>query len=400
MPIATTSPYQAKGEVYYANDIQLVHSGGDYFDRLVDIINAAEHEIHLQTYSFNNDETGNRVADALIEAAERGVTIYMVLDAYGSKDFSTDFKKKVRNAGIQLRFFGRLGKRGNFAWGRRLHHKIVVVDRHITLVGGINISNRYSGHGYDWAWFDFALLVKGDVGQHVVRVCRQVYAQWFRRHRKNYPLFKGYEGENKEVAIQLRQNDWLRSKNQIAQSYAKAIKEAKEEIIIANSYFLPGGYFRRLLKDASQRGVKVKMLLPGISDVFMAKNAMHYLYRYLLRHNIEVYEWKPSILHAKIACIDGKWCTVGSYNLNYLSAYASIEFNISVLDERFLKEFCEHLYKLINSESVQSQDPNLNLKANPIKLFIYWASFRFLKLLEAMLISFPGQNFFKKNVYS
>lgn len=378
-----------------------MHGGNEYFDVLVDIINKAQHEIHLHTYTYDNDETGNRITEALVEAVKRGVNVSIVLDAYGSNGFKEEEEKRLKKLGIRIRFFGLLGAQGNWAWGRRLHHKIVVVDRYYSLVGGINISNRYSGHGFDWAWFDMALLVKGHVGQQIARICIKVQRQLFSNSRKTLFPFIEPDEESKKIKIQLKQNDWLRSKNQIASSYANALKNAKEEIIIVNSYFLPGGYFRRLLKKAAKnKDLKVKMLLPSMSDIPFVKNAMTYLYRFLLRNNIEVYEWKPSILHAKVACTDRKWCTVGSYNLNYLSAYASIEFNIDVLDNKFSGEFQKHLNKLLNSSCVQIQKEDFDTKYSLYKKFIYWFSFRLMKLSEGLLISFPGQSFFKKNEYA
>lgn len=365
-----------------------------------DLINKAEHEIHLQTYSFNNDETGHRIANAIINAAKRGVSIYMVLDAYGSKDIGEQLKADLLQAGIKLRFFGAFGSGESWAWGRRLHHKIVVADRHRCLIGGINISNHYSTEGFEWAWFDFALIIEGTVAQNIVRICKQVYAQWFGQFQKNFPPFKKHGHIEQPIDIQLRQNDWLRSKNQIAQSYAKALKAAKEEVIIANSYFLPGIYFRRLLKGAAKRGAKVKVLLPAVSDVPMVHHAMQYLYRYMLRNNIEIYEWQPSVLHAKIACVDGVWSTVGSYNLNYLSAYASIEFNVCVLNEDFGKQFTQHLHQLLQEACKKIDKDDFMKKSSWWKLFTYWISFRILKLSEVLLISFPGQHFFKRNVYA
>ncbi len=376
-----------------------MHSGDDYFARLEELIHSAEHEIHLQTYIFDSDETGVRITNALIQAARRDVTVFMVLDAYGTDKLTKEMQQQLKAAGIKLRFFGAIGAAGSLAWGRRLHHKIIVADRCRALVGGINVSNRYAGYG-EKAWLDFALLIEGTAVQQIVKICKQVYSQWFVQPQQGYKQFHHFDAKNKAIKIQLQQNDWLRSKNQIAQAYAKAIKAAKHEIIIANSYFLPGGFFRNLLKDAAKRGVKVKILLPGISDVPLAKQAIYYLYRFLLRNNIEIYEWMPSVLHGKIACIDGQWCTVGSYNLNYLSAYASIEFNISVLDEEFSVQFAQYLNSLLSTSCVQVQKNEFLGKQSPIKLFIYWLSFRILKLSEALLISFPGQHFFKANEYA
>ena len=376
-----------------------MHSGDDYFTRLEELINGAKHEIHLQTYVFDSDETGTRIANALIKAAQRGVSIFMVLDAYGTDKLTKEMKQQLKAVGIKLRFFGAIGSAGSLAWGRRLHHKIIVADRCRALVGGINISNRYANFD-EKEWFDFALMIDGSAVQQIVKVCQQVYSQWFVQPQQGYTQFEHFGGENKGIKIQLQQNDWLRSKNQIAQAYAKAIKAAKHEIIIANSYFLPGSFFRNLLKDAAKRGVKVKILLPGVSDVLLAKQAINYLYRFLLRNNMEIYEWMPSVLHAKIACIDGQWCTVGSYNLNYLSAYASIEFNVSVLDEEFSTHFAQYLHTQLLSDCVKVKKADFLGKQSLLKLFSYWFSFRLLKLSEALLISFPGQHFFKANEYA
>lgn len=367
--------------------------------QLEKLINTTTHELHLQTYIFDSDETGIRIAQALINAAQRGVTIFIVLDAYGADRLNKETQQQLTQAGIRLRFFGQLGTAGSLAWGRRLHHKIVVVDRCKALVGGINISNRYAGYGEE-AWLDFALLVEGPAVTQIVKICQQVYSQWFVLPQKGFRQFEHLEHHDKSIKIQLLQNDWLRSKNQIALAYANAIKAAQKEIIIANSYFLPGRFFRKRLKEAAKRGVKIKILLPGVSDVPLAKQAIHYLYRFLLRNNIEIYEWMPSVLHGKVACVDGKWCTVGSYNLNYLSAYASIEFNIGVLDEEFSNGFAQHLNSLLLLNCVQVQKADFMAKQSWLKLFSYWFSFRVLKLSEALLISFPGQHFFKANQYA
>ena len=125
--------------------IELVHSGEDYFVRLKEIINKAEKEIHLQTYIFENDDTGNLIANCLIEAALRKVNVYILLDAYGSAALPDSFVQDLLDHGIQLRFFSPLFSLNNFYIGRRMHHKVVVADGSTALVGGINIGDKYHG---------------------------------------------------------------------------------------------------------------------------------------------------------------------------------------------------------------------------------------------------------------
>lgn len=381
-----------------AYGVKLVHGGEDYFARLEKLITHAEHEIHFQTYIFDNDETGKRITAALIKSAQKGVSIYLVVDAYGSKHIS-GLANQLTAAGVKLRIFGTVYTGRKWAWGRRLHHKIVVIDRCKALVGGINISNHYSGMDGKTPWLDYALLVEGPVCKDIFKVCKQIFTQWYIPQSRRFRLFEKHTPTQHKQQIQLLQNDWLRGKNQIARAYIKAINAAKKEVIIANSYFLPGSRFRKALKNAAKRGVKVKILLAGTSDVPFAKKAIEYLYGYLLRNKIEIYEWQPSVLHAKIACIDGKWCAVGSYNLNFLSAYASIEFDISVIDDAFCTRFSNHLNTMLKQQCVKVVSPALH-SLNPLKKFSLWASYILIRLSEGLLTTFPGQRLFNKNRYA
>jgi cardiolipin synthase A/B len=379
--------------------VQLVHGGEDYFARLETLINAAEHEIHLQTYIFEDDATGKRIAQALINAATKGVEVFLVIDAYGSKGLGR-LGRALEAAGVKMHYFGRVYTGADWAWGRRLHHKIFVADRCHVLVGGVNISNHYSGMDGHLPWLDYALFFEGETGKDIFKICKQIFAQWFVPKRRRFRLFQKFAHSKHKTTIQLMQNDWLRGKNNIVKSYIKAIKAAKTEVIVANSYFLPGGRFRAALKNAAKRGVRVKVILPGISDVPLVKQAIHYLYAYLLRNGVEIYEWQPSILHAKIACVDGQWSTIGSYNLNYLSAYASIEFNINVLDAEFCSTFQIHLNQMLTQQCVKVVDKNYYHLQNPFIRFWLWLSYLLIRFSEGLLITFPGQRLFNRNKYA
>ena len=134
-----------KKDFFSADEIRLVHSGTDYFDTLEEIINNAQHTLHFQTYIFEEDETGLRIANVLKSAAQKGVKVFVVLDGYGSKNLSNKFISDFENAGVNFRYFSPLFSFQNIYIGRRLHHKIIVADAKIALVGGINIADRYIG---------------------------------------------------------------------------------------------------------------------------------------------------------------------------------------------------------------------------------------------------------------
>lgn len=380
--------------------MELVHGGEDYFSRLEKLIADAQHEIHFQTYIYASDATGERITKALTEATRRGVEVYVIMDAYGSKEIDKKITDEFKAAGIKFRFFGSVGSNQWLAWGRRLHHKIIVADRAHALVGGINVSDDYSGMGGHPAWLDYALLVNGPACQNIFKICQQVYSQWFTIKQRRFKSFEKKTPGKKKVTIQLRFNDWLRGRNQIARSYIQAINSAKKEIIIVNSYFLPGTFFRQALRRAAQRGVKIKIVLPGVSDIPMIREATAYLYDFLMRYNMEIYEWQPSVLHAKVACVDGEWSTVGSYNLNYLSAYGSLEFNINVLDAEFGGTFMNEMHRIMET-GCKKIDNQVYLKdISVFKRLRNWFSYQVMKVSSALLVTFPGQRFFDKNRYA
>jgi len=131
------------------------------------------------------------------------------------------------------------------------------------------------------------------------------------------------------------------------------LRGAKKEVILMSSYFMPGNVFQRQLRLALKRGVKVKLVLAGPSDVKLGKLAERYIYPWLLRHHVEIYEYQKSILHAKIATCDGQWATVGSYNLNELSARASVELNVEVLNDSFAADVQHALKEIIEKDCVR-----------------------------------------------
>lgn len=330
--------------VDYADEVQLVHSGDDYFKKLKKLIADAQHELHLQTYIFEHDDTGNSIAAELIKAAQRGVKIFVLLDSYGSSSFKNKAPELLKNK-IHLRFFAPLFSYKNIYFGRRLHHKIVVADGAVALIGGINIADKYKGTATEKAWLDYAVLIRGEVCKKLQKICADFYYHNRSKRKSHTPP----ANSNHKTPIKISQNDWLNYKNEISTAYRKAISNAKTEIIILGSYFIPGFKFRYVLRNAAKRGVKIKILLSGISDVPLIKYATRYMYSFLFKNNIEIYEWPHSVMHGKAAIVDGQWSTVGSYNINWLSAYSSIEMNIEVPDTAFSSQFSVHLHDILSS---------------------------------------------------
>ncbi len=330
------------------SSIRLIHSGREYFDLLEELISSAQSRIHLQVYIYDNDQTGKQIADALLAAAQRGVKVFVVADGYASQNLSNGLIIQLQKAGVQFRYFNPLLKSKYFYFGRRMHHKIVVVDGCKAMVGGINISNHYNDTVEHAAWLDWALYVEGEVSERLERVCDDLrkfeILEITKTHlrRGSLPLL--------DLPVSIRINDWVRGKKDITASYLKMLRKATSHVTIVSSYLLPGKLLRRNLRVASQRGIKIRLVMAGMSDVITSKYAERYMYRWLLRNNIEIYEYQKNILHGKMAVCDGEWLTLGSYNVNNISAYASIELNLDVHNPAFTKETEQEIETIIQND--------------------------------------------------
>lgn len=366
------------------NKVNLVRGGKSYFECLLSMIQRAEKSIHLQTYIYDDDETGQVVANALKEAVKRKVDVYLLVDGYASKGISKSFVRSLQEDGIRFRFFNPLFKSKSFYFGRRLHHKIVVVDTRYALVGGINVTDRYNDMPEIPAWLDFATYVEGEAAKELCIIC---WKTW-----NNYPVTLNLtpcEQNNisfnippeESCPVEVRRNDWVRRKNEISTTYVEMFRHAKSHITILCSYFLPGRVIRRQLRNASRRGVKVKVITAGLSDVILAKYAERFMYDWLLRHNIELYEYQPAVLHGKIAVCDGEWLTIGSYNINDISAYASIELNLNVRHAGFAKEAEQILLQIAEKDCIPVTKEYHKRTKNVFKQLAHWFSYRFIRIV-------------------
>ena len=373
-----------------SENIALVYSGEDYFSRLESIIRNSQFEIHMQIYLFENDATGKRIISALKEAASRQVKIYLLLDGLGSLSFPSEVRNDLKRSGIKFRFFAPLFSAYTFYLGRRLHQKIVVADRKVALIGGINIADKYHGTLNEEPWLDYAVQLNGEIAKPLQELCTAIF---FKKRRLYSQRIKSVFHLQDDILVHILQNDWLKRKNEISNAYIKSIGNAKEEITIMGSYFLPGRRITKALKKASKNKVRIKLILSGISDLPMTRRATCYLYSKLLGYNIELYEWNNSILHGKAAVIDNYWTTIGSFNLNNLSSYGSIEMNVEINSTVFSKMYQAHLNEII--EQCQKITPEtLEIKNTLFTKFINWISYYITRIIEIIVTFTPYKRFY------
>jgi cardiolipin synthase A/B len=334
----------------YRNKVEFIYGGTPFFELLTELIAKAKQSIHLQFYIYEHDETGLQITKALIEAANRKVNVYLHIDGYASPGIPKQIAAEMKEAGVKVKRFEPLFRSRHFYFGRRMHHKVVVVDGLYSLVGGINICNRYNELPGDPAWLDTALYCKGEATVLLNRICSDMWGE------KKLPVIntghvKDFYHDLKEedqITVRIRRNDWVKRKMQIWKTYYDIFSKAEKKITIMCSYFLPGRILRRKLNQATKRGVKIKVILAGRSDIAMAKHAERYLYDWLLKRKIEIYEYQDTILHAKLAAYDTKKVTIGSYNVNNISAYASLELNMDVENQSFTRYIENELEEIIS----------------------------------------------------
>lgn len=372
------------------NDISLLENGVQLFPALCCAFDAARSIIQVEMYIFRLDSAGQQLLHHLINAAQRGVKVRVLIDGYGSAAQDELIAESLHAAGAQCRIYRPEPKRVSiqtfdFMRLRRLHRKIVVIDSMIGFVGGINFEDDYSTSDPHVRTtdprFDYAVRVTGPIVSHLtdtlnllwqktrggsgadntmpaLRGARRNARSWrhfqFKHLRKKFNYFKKYHGlrrpsealgsaqiemptrmsspPNMRAAVVLRDN--LRYRRTIERAYLSHIAMAEKEIIIANAYFLPGSRLRRALIDAAQRGVRIRLLLQGKIEYRMQYHATRWIYDLFLREGIEIYEYLPSFFHAKVAIIDDI-SIVGSSNLDPFSLLLAREANILISDVGF-----------------------------------------------------------------
>jgi len=392
MPKEITYNRSQDNDIQSVDNIVLVHSGEDYFLRLRNIISKAQNEIHLQSYIFENDTTGLEIAEALKEAANRKVKVYVLLDGYGSSKLPKKFLENLKQNGINIRFFSPFFSKNNFYIGRRLHHKVVVVDGEIVLIGGINIANKYRGSNTEHPWLDYAVQIEGaSIGEPLQQLCKDIY---LKKIRTNKEIIQCNFYNTNETFVKILRNDWLKQKNEICNSYINALQKADKEVIILGSYYLPGRRLSNALKSAAKRGIKVRIILSGVSDLPIVMRATHYLYSSLLKQGIELFEWKKSVLHGKLATIDKGWATIGSFNLNHLSSYGSIEMNVEINSAEFSKNLSVHLINVLQ------QCDNITLESlrtsnGVFTKLINWLAYRLIRIVLIIVTYIPHKRLLK-----
>lgn len=339
--------------------------GHGYYNQFLAMIKAARECIHLQTYIFEIDQFGSKVRDELIAATQRGVRVYLLVDSIGSRNLTPEQEMTFKNAGVEFCRFNSIQVKWLYRWGRRLHHKILLVDYKDAMIGGINVLYACP-EGAQHPQLDFAVHVTGPVITHLSYYCQIIFKKASRTDYlietiEEHPGFA--DGYDLEISI----NDWIHGRSKITRQYSRITTEAKKEITIINSYFFPRRKFMKQLSQARARGVRVRLILPKYSDWPSYILASEYLYEYFLERGVEIYRWEKSVLHGKLATVDDNWSTIGSFNLNYTSYQQNLEMNVDIYSQDFTRYLNQEIDHIIKNGCERVELSTFNKKA-PLKI--------------------------------
>ncbi len=365
---------------YGGNKVTLITDGDVFFDELFKAIDSAQLSINLETYIFNSDDIGWKLAKKLANKAKKGIEVNIIYDAIGcinTKALLFDYMKKMGIALIE--YHPVVPWRKYFNLYLRDHRKLMVVDGRIAFIGGMNIGNEYAGkkyHGLNWR--DTHIKIEGPA----VKDFEYFFLEnW---HRHGGPLvdiskyFPGIQPVGDTIVMALSSHSRRKIKP-IYHTYLAAIANARKYIYITNAYFVPDTRFVKSLIRAAKRGVDVRIVLPAVSDIPFVQHASRYLYKRFLKNHIRIYEYKKAVLHAKTAVIDDIWATVGSSNLDRRSFTANLEVNAIILDQSFGEKMKKQFLKDIrNSDEIQLE---YYKRRSFLQYLKEWLCYRFRYLL-------------------
>lgn len=348
------------------NRITLLENGEGFYPRAFAAIAGARREVLLETFIWFDDKVGRALRDALLQAARNGARVHVLVDGWGSPDFSAEFLAPLEAAGVALRAFEPVrrlfGARVNL-FGR-MHRKLLVVDGERAFVGGINYSIDHLAEFGPKAKQDYALEIEGPLAAQILAFCRSslesnpqpARVRWLARWRALRPRWPAPPPAGGAVAAFVtRDNDHHRT--DIERLYRAALRRARHRVVIANAYFFPGWRLLKDLRRAARRGVRVDLILQGEPDMPIVQTAASLLYAHLIRAGIRVHEYCKRPLHGKVAVIDDEWATVGSSNLDPTSLGLNLEANVVVHDAAFACHLRERLDDLLAHACKQVELP-------------------------------------------
>ena len=323
------------------NEVQLIMSGKDKFDLLFDDIRKAKSSVHLEYFNFRNDSIASLLFDILREKRKEGVEVRALFDGFGNDSNNQPLKKhhirSLRNDSIDIHEFDPV----RFPWVNHIwprdHRKIVVIDGHIAYTGGMNVADYYIvGTKQVGEWRDMHCRIEGPVVNELQEIFARIWQKVTKEKLQDAKYYQGTEKGNKMVGIANREPN--KTNKIMRQIYISALDDAQDSIKIINPYFTLTPSVKKAIHRAISRGVKVDILVSAKSDIPLTPDAVFYNVHKLMKKGANIWLYQPGFHHSKIMMVDGRFCTVGSTNLDARSLRYDYEVNALIINKQVTQE--------------------------------------------------------------
>ena len=338
----TISQMRELGIVFSKNNkVELLMSGKEKFARLFEDIRQAKQSVHLEYFNFRNDSIASLLFDILREKRKEGVEVRAVFDGFGNDSNNQPLKKKhlekLHADSIEIYEFDPI----RFPWINHIwprdHRKIVVIDGRIAYTGGMNVADYYVvGSEQVGEWRDMHCRIEGSAVNELQKIFVRFWKKLSKENLTDPKYFQGTKAGNKMVGIVNREPH---TSNEITRRFfVNVLDNAKDSVKIINPYFMPTNKVMKALKRCAERGVKMDILISAKYDEPLTPDIVMYNMKKLIKRGVNVWRYRPGFHHSKIMMVDGKFCTVGSTNLDARGLRYDYEVNALIMDEETTKK--------------------------------------------------------------
>ena len=326
---------------YPHNEVQLIMSGKDKFDLLFEDIRQAKSSVHLEYFNFRNDSIASLLFDLLREKRKQGVEVRALFDGFGNDSNNQPLKKhhikSLRADSIDIHEFDPV----RFPWVNHIwprdHRKIVVIDGHIAYTGGMNVADYYIvGTKQVGEWRDMHCRIEGPVVNELQNIFARIWQKVTKEQLNDEKYYQAKNKGDKMVGIANREPN--RTNKIMRQFYISALDDAQDSIKIINPYFTLTPSVKKAIHRAIKRGVKVDILVSAKSDIPLTPDAVFYNVHKLMKKGANIWLYQPGFHHSKIMMVDGRFCTVGSTNLDARSLRYDYEVNALIINKQVTQE--------------------------------------------------------------
>lgn len=371
------------------NSVTLLMSGQEKFDDMFQAIRQARSSVHLEYFNFRNDSIASLLFRLLAQKAKEGVEVRALFDGFGNDSNNRPLKRKhlkqMRSVGIEIYEFDPV----NFPWVNHVfhrdHRKIVVIDGKIAYTGGMNVADYYiNGTEVVGEWRDMHCRIEGDEVNTLQKIFLRMWNKVTGQNVYGAKYYRGYHGADYITGLKLDTcctagkkmvgiiNREPRVTNKIIRKfYTDAINEAKDSIKLVNPYLTLNNTLKRALRNAVKRGVKVEIMVSAHSDIPLTPDCVFYNVHNLMQHGVDVWIYKKGFHHTKIIMVDGRFCTVGSANLNARSLNFDYEENAVIIDPCTTKELND-MFERDKAESFKLTEETWDEWRTPWQKFVGW----------------------------